>query len=543
MELVILVGNQGSGKTTFAKSDYPNHVYISQDDQGKEGHLKLFKESLKQGKPIIIDRINHLRKQRMAYLDLAKEYNYKTKSIVMNCEPKKALRNLLDRSEHPTLPSSEGELVLKTTLDNYYRTYEYPRNHEGFDEVIHKSSWDPYMLDLSRFLKEGKKVAVIGDVHGCLDELLELTQKILDNDENTEFVFCGDLVDRGPKIRGVLNFIRIRGYHSVKGNHESKLQRLLMGNKVRVAGGLAETVNQVGLEDINSVKAKGLLGFLETLPLIIKLSDKDYVVHAGLNPEKPIECQYKENLIYTRNWNPLTKSFNTKGDEPWYKHLPETDVNIYFGHQIHEENPVVRKNVFALDGGCVHGGVLRAVILSPDGAKEFMEIKAKKQYCEKHKEEDEVNILAPYYSLVGQGLLRKEEDDELILFNYTDKCTFEGAWNEYTIKSRGIIFEKSTSKIVARPFPKFFNLGENESTTMDKIPVNEPYEVYEKMDGSLGIVYYYNNKWNVATRGSLNSDQAMEAQRMLDSGNIIPGRSIRFTPTSLRSSIQKIKFW
>jgi len=126
--------------------------------------------------------------------------------------------------------------------------------------------------------------------------------------------------------------------------------------------------------------------------------------------------------------------------------------------------------------------------------------------------------LVPYNDRVKLGLLRSVEKDGLILYNYTDKCTFERAWDEYTIRSRGIIFEKDTGEIIARPFPKFFNLGEMENVTLDNLP-DELYSVWEKMDGSLGIVYYYNNKWNVATRGAFTSDQAIKGAELLKKYN------------------------
>ncbi len=122
--------------------------------------------------------------------------------------------------------------------------------------------------------------------------------------------------------------------------------------------------------------------------------------------------------------------------------------------------------------------------------------------------------LAQFDRLVSEGYIRRVETEDLVLYNYTDKCTYERYWDDCTKAARGIIFEKSTGKLVAKPFLKFFNLGEMPETQLLNLP-NEPYEVTEKMDGSLGIIYYYGGKWNVATRGSFNSEQAQKAQGML----------------------------
>ena len=123
--------------------------------------------------------------------------------------------------------------------------------------------------------------------------------------------------------------------------------------------------------------------------------------------------------------------------------------------------------------------------------------------------------LNAFEDMVKHGYLRKTENDDLVLYGYTDQCTFERAWQtKYTRDARGIIFEKKTGRLVAKPFPKFFNLGEMEEVSLLNLP-KEPYEVFEKCDGSLGIIYYYGGKWNVATRGSLNSEQAIKGAEIL----------------------------
>jgi len=115
---------------------------------------------------------------------------------------------------------------------------------------------------------------------------------------------------------------------------------------------------------------------------------------------------------------------------------------------------------------------------------------------------------------VKNKMIRKVEDDDLVLYNYTEHCTFERHWNEFTLAARGIIFEKTTGKLIALPFGKFFNLGEMSETRLENLP-KDNYTVTEKMDGSLGIIYNYKGKWRVATRGSLSSEQAKRAEQIL----------------------------
>lgn len=110
---------------------------------------------------------------------------------------------------------------------------------------------------------------------------------------------------------------------------------------------------------------------------------------------------------------------------------------------------------------------------------------------------------------LGLITCRKHPEVDLLIWNYTPKCQFERAWNEVTMQARGLI-TKPDGTIVARPFRKFKNIEEHEGP----IPL-EPFEVTEKMDGSLAIMYFIDNKPYIATRGSFISEQAIKANDIL----------------------------
>jgi RNA ligase len=136
--------------------------------------------------------------------------------------------------------------------------------------------------------------------------------------------------------------------------------------------------------------------------------------------------------------------------------------------------------------------------------------------------------LTEFEKRVEQGYLRKSEKDGLVLYGYTDACTFDRAWDEYTRIARGLILDKETGEIIAKPFPKFFNLGEMEETFLVNLP-KLPYKAFEKVDGSLGIIFNHNGQWKVATRGSFYSDQAVKGQELLlkyDLGSIPTGLTL-----------------
>jgi RNA ligase len=104
------------------------------------------------------------------------------------------------------------------------------------------------------------------------------------------------------------------------------------------------------------------------------------------------------------------------------------------------------------------------------------------------------------------------EFPELCIFNYTEATQFSKKWNNITLQCRGLILNNRTGEIVARPWEKFFNLGERDN----RIDFNGPVEVTDKMDGSLGILYQRpDGAFAIATRGSFASAQAVHATALL----------------------------
>jgi RNA ligase len=108
--------------------------------------------------------------------------------------------------------------------------------------------------------------------------------------------------------------------------------------------------------------------------------------------------------------------------------------------------------------------------------------------------------------------VQKHPDAALFIYNYTPKAQYDRLWNEVTLQSRGLILDADFN-IIARPFEKFFNLDE---LAVEEIPAG-PFEVYDKIDGSLGILYWLDDIPYIATRGSFVSQQAKHATAVLHS--------------------------
>lgn len=113
---------------------------------------------------------------------------------------------------------------------------------------------------------------------------------------------------------------------------------------------------------------------------------------------------------------------------------------------------------------------------------------------------------------VADGIINTQQHPKLPLtiYNYSARCQYERLWDDVTLACRGVVMYGDL--IVARPFRKFFN----DTELGDAVPWHLPSVITEKMDGSLGILFYFGGAWHWSTRGSFVSDQARVAEAMFD---------------------------
>lgn len=122
------------------------------------------------------------------------------------------------------------------------------------------------------------------------------------------------------------------------------------------------------------------------------------------------------------------------------------------------------------------------------------------------------------------GLVVRKDCDETgrALYVYSQSCVYGDGWSDTTLLARGLILHPPSKSIVATPFPKFFNAGER----LGSIP-DMPFEVFEKVDGSLAIIHHFGGRWRVATKGAFQSEQARWAE-----GQLHPGVVEHLDPTA-----------
>jgi len=130
--LIILVGLPGSGKSTVC-TKYPSYLRISQDDMGKEGHLKEFNLGLGRGDNIIVDRCNFNIDQRQRYVQLARTFDYKVTIIWLKVSAEDCKKRIRSREIHPNLDKNSD--AIDKVVDMFNNMFVAPENWEA-DEVL-----------------------------------------------------------------------------------------------------------------------------------------------------------------------------------------------------------------------------------------------------------------------------------------------------------------------------------------------------------------------------------------------------------------------
>jgi len=212
-----------------------------------------------------------------------------------------------------------------------------------------------------------RRTIVVGDIHGCYDELTELLEKV-NFGADDRVVAVGDLITKGPKNREVLElFMTDARFSAVIGNHDLALRRKWNGEKIKLKA--AQKITHKELKANKEVYA----GFLNKMPFTIDL-DTHLVVHAGLRPNVEMYSQTTEDMTLLRT---LGKDRESHDGTPWYD-VYEGDKVVLFGHWPAPE-PRRGKKAIGLDTGCVYGYNLTAYIIETG---EFVSVLAKRAYDE-----------------------------------------------------------------------------------------------------------------------------------------------------------------
>ncbi len=409
--LVLLVGPSGCGKSTFARRHFkPTEILSSDffrgllaDDETDQSashdafevlHLVCAKR-LAAGRLTVIDATNVRPESRKSFLEMARKYHVQPVALVFNFSAEFCHA----RNEKRGHERSFGPHVTRRHAEDLARSLG-RLEEEGFrritvfttEEEVNAAEFVRYPLPVNKRSDHGP-FDIIGDVHGCLPELLALLEKLgyavratetgydVEHPAGRKPVFVGDLCDRGPDTPGVFRVVmglvqRGAGY-CVLGNHDDKLLRWLKGSEVKLNHGLAQSAEQFEREPAEF--RDRVREFITKLPSHLVLDGGRLVVaHAGLTAEMHgrVSGRVRSFALYGDTTGE-SDEFGLPVRLNWAANY-RARASVIYGHTP-TLTPEWVNRCICIDTGCVFGGALTA-LRYPE--QELVSVPAARAYAE-----------------------------------------------------------------------------------------------------------------------------------------------------------------
>lgn len=408
LSLVALVGVSGSGKSSFAARHFaPTEVLSSDfcrglvsDDENDQSATEaafdvlhfIAAKRLEAGKLTVVDATNVQPESRRPLVALAKKHHVLAVAIVLDMPTEVCAARNAERSDRDF-----GPHVLRNQKSQLRRSIKNLRR-EGFHKVFFLNGVDD--IETATIVREPLwndrrsdhgPFDIIGDVHGCYDELVALLQQLdyevndagtgAHHPEGRRAFFVGDLVDRGPAtpavLRLVMGMVDAGDALCIPGNHEAKLLRALQGRNVTTSHGLAESLAQ--LADEPPEFAKQVAEFIDGLVSHLVLDDGKLVVaHAGLRQDMQGRASgaVRSFALYGDTTGE-TDEFGLPVRYPWAEDY-RGDAYVVYGHTPVPDATWLNRTI-CIDTGCVFGGQLTA-LRYPE--RELVSVPAARTYWE-----------------------------------------------------------------------------------------------------------------------------------------------------------------
>ncbi|EHV5278461.1 AAA family ATPase [Staphylococcus pseudintermedius] len=554
-QLVLLRGAPASGKSTFLKENglepfalSPDvlrrqcsapvvnelgQLVTSQENDGKVWKLlfEILEERMKNGDFIIVDATHSTAKLINKYKQLRASYGYRT--YVVNFDT--PLETCLERNKQ----RKEYEFVPEEAIENIHKRLKH-ENIPSFakvlkpEELLEEIEWK--VQDFNQF----DKVKVIGDIHGCYTALSKLItyEEVADN-QNTAYVFVGDLFDRGLENVKVFELIEsiynLPNVFLIEGNHERHLRNYVkvydelidelgyslgnvkkdVYNKIykhfKARGFIQTTLKEFLDAEITKDRVKPILKKLLQC-LYFELNGTQYIVtHGGILPNMVPHL----NLVSTNQLINGIGGYEFEIDDEWTEndfYMIQNYITQIHGHRNLYRIPLdADASSINLEGRVEKGGHLRAITITKGNPFiknkiETHEIKndvfdSKWLISDDYTEKLDVELTVEQFIDAAKSdrkyIKVQNQYDNVYSVNFTPKLFSSGKWNQLAVHARGLFVKDDGigSVVKGRAYNKFFNIDENKENKLDKLidKLKFPVKAYRKENGYLGIMFYDND--------------------------------------------------
>ena len=198
-----------------------------------------------------------------------------------------------------------------------------------------------------------EKTLIVGDVHGCSDELDRLLEAAEWRRGERRLIFVGDLINKGPDSFGALELARESGALTMLGNHEAAFLRYVRHGRFGHAQ-FDELQERMGSDLIDWIS------YIQSFPLYHE-EEEMIVVHAGLHPTLPLSETPGKILTRIRTWDGEGRNLDDESQPPWFD-LYRGNKLVVYGHWA-RRGLTLRERTIGLDSGCVYGNQLSGLLL------------------------------------------------------------------------------------------------------------------------------------------------------------------------------------
>lgn len=508
--LLLLRGSAGVGKSTYIKEhdleqyalsadnirlmcqspvlQTDGSVAISQTNEKLVWNLmfQMLEARMQRGEFVVIDATNSKTQDINRYKDMAKTYRYRMYCVDMTGVP-------IDECKWRNKLRPPYKQVPDEVIEKMYSRFETQQVPTGVT-VIQPDELDTIWYKPANFDRYNR-IHHIGDIHGCNTVLQEYLKDGMHDDEL--YIFCGDYIDRGIEnvevIKFLFNIMDKPNVILLEGNHERWLWYWAHGGTSQSKEFENVTRRQLEAGGLDTKVARMLYRKLNQC-VYYRFGEKTVLVtHGGLS-------LIPDNLTKVAS-EQMIRGVGRYGDyldvaATFDQTMPENTYQI-FGHRNTEDSPIAMSDrCFNLEGAIEQGGCLRAVVLDADGFHPVMiqntVFRQREEVAPVGYTAEEKSVMDVVDKLRQNRYIYEKQLGNISSFNFTRDAFYDKKWNEQTTKARGLFIDTANGIVVARSYPKFFNVNERPETRfgMLQYKLKFPVTVYVKENGFLGMVSY-----------------------------------------------------